>query len=157
MGNGKVVIGLDIGPCMDHGKTTGLHKAGYTKVSRNGKEYGLHRVVYKEFNNVTWEEIKGLVVRHKCDNPRCINPYHLEIGTYKDNTMDMMTRGRHRYKCNAKPLNGESNGRSKLTKEDVEFIRKSKGIITIRALSNKFGISNQQVSKIQTGKSWNKL
>ena len=37
---------------------------------------------------------KGLVVRHKCDNPACVAPHHLEVGTKKENTQDMVLRGR---------------------------------------------------------------
>lgn len=37
---------------------------------------------------------EGMVIRHKCDNPTCVNPNHLEIGTQKDNVRDTVTRGR---------------------------------------------------------------
>lgn len=66
----------------------------YAVVKRGGVNLGLHRLVYCEANNVTLEEIKGLVVRHKCDNRRCINPDHLEIGTHKDNAQDAHNMGR---------------------------------------------------------------
>lgn len=78
--------------CVEHSQ--GGNKQVYAVVKRGGVNIGLHRLVYCEANNVTLEEIKGLVVRHKCDNRRCINPDHLEIGTHKDNTQDARKRGR---------------------------------------------------------------
>lgn len=40
----------------------------------------------------------GKIVMHACDNPRCIRPTHLQLGTYKENTQDMMQKGRHKFK-----------------------------------------------------------
>ena len=42
------------------------------------------------------ERYDGLVARHTCDRPQCVNPHHLERGTYQDNSDDMKARGRHR-------------------------------------------------------------
>jgi hypothetical protein len=39
---------------------------------------------------------RSLIVRHRCDNPRCVNPDHLQLGTQKENMMDMHVRGRFR-------------------------------------------------------------
>lgn len=142
-----------LGPCIDHGKTRNVLKSGYAKQTRDGKERLLHRIAYKDSNNVTWEDMKGYVVRHKCDNTRCINPEHLELGTSHKNTQDMMSRGRHRFKNNFKPLHGTSNGRAKLSEQNINFIRSNRGIITARKLAQMFGVSNQQISKIQLGKS----
>lgn len=51
-----------------------------------------HRVVYE---HLTGDEVGDRVLRHRCDNPPCVNPAHLETGTQADNINDMMERGRH--------------------------------------------------------------
>jgi hypothetical protein len=53
-----------------------------------------HRISYCDAHQKTIEEIHGLVVRHRCDNPSCVNPDHLEIGTQADNMRDKASRGR---------------------------------------------------------------
>lgn len=52
----------------------------------------VHRLMYERFIRPIPD---GLIVRHKCDNPPCVNPDHLEVGTYQDNSDDMIKRGRH--------------------------------------------------------------
>jgi hypothetical protein len=83
-----------VGDCLEW--TRGFNHDGYPRIrvgsNSNGK---VHRIVYSLH---TGEDISGLVVRHKCDNPKCINPYHLEVGTYLDNIKDMLSRKRnHRH------------------------------------------------------------
>lgn len=67
-------------------------------------------------------------VRHKCDNPPCVNPAHLEVGTHLDNMRDREARGR--------------NGWTKLTREQVDELRslpfRSRGV---KELAERFGIS----------------
>jgi hypothetical protein len=58
---------------------------------RNKIYYAAHRWVYLRTRGPIPD---GLVVRHKCDVPVCVNPQHLELGTQKDNIHDMWTRGR---------------------------------------------------------------
>lgn len=55
------------------------------------KGISVHRYMYERFNG---EIPQGYVVRHKCDNPCCGNPEHLEVGTHKDNMEDKVKRGR---------------------------------------------------------------
>lgn len=103
--------------CIDHGKTKSLRPEGYHtrlnpyKVPRVAMS---HRIVYCDHNNIDMSEIVGLVVRHTCDNTRCINPEHLIIGTRGDNNRDRAERGR-----SAKRV----PSRQKLTPEDVIAIK----------------------------------
>lgn len=94
----------------------------------------------------------GLVVRHKCDNPICVNPDHLEVGTKADNSKDMVMRGRMPIRDQA----GEKNGAAKLTADDVSKIRTminlGKRNTDIAAL---FGVTHSAVSSIRRGTSWN--
>lgn len=72
--------------------------AGYSNLSlggRFGKKWRAHRLVYSIYVEPIPE---GLLVLHSCDNRRCINPKHLFLGTEKDNTQDMMAKGRNKFK-----------------------------------------------------------
>lgn len=64
---------------------------GYGDVQFRGRVHKAHRVSYLIHKG---EIPVGLLVRHRCDNPRCINPDHLEVGTPADNSRDMVERGR---------------------------------------------------------------
>lgn len=88
----------------------------------------------------------GLVVRHRCDNPPCINPEHLELGTLADNSRDMVVRRR--------VANGERKARQvKLTDEQVTEIRSRVSCgETRKALAVEFGVSRSLVSMIASGK-----
>lgn len=104
--------------CIDHGRTKSLSPEGYALVTKPGTRsrcVGQHRLVYAAKAGVTLDELKGVVVRHTCDNPRCINPDHLVPGTRADNNRDRAERGR-----SAKRV----PSRHKLTAEDCAAIRK---------------------------------
>ena len=82
----------DLGPCEEHTKTPDTH--GYGRVHRRGKQVLAHRAAYCDANNVDTCDIAGKVVRHRCDNPKCVRPGHLLLGTQADNIRDMDERGR---------------------------------------------------------------
>lgn len=109
--------------------------------SWNGKQCCLHRKVYCEYNGLRLEDIEGLVVRHKCDNPRCINGAHLEMGSQKDNAQDCVRRGR---RARRKP------SLHKLTEEQVDAIRKEyiPGKVTQAQLGAKYGVGQDVISRI---------
>ena len=64
---------------------------GYAKMSYKGKMLTAHRVAYETFIGQIPD---GLLVCHHCDNPKCINPDHLFIGTHQDNSNDKIKKGR---------------------------------------------------------------
>lgn len=92
------------------------------KRGKSGGTYGAFRKDYA--HRVAWRLFKGRIpwkkcVLHKCDNPPCVNPKHLFIGTRRDNAADRDRKGR------TKPgwVPGELNGRAKLKEADVLRIR----------------------------------
>lgn len=98
--------------CTSHKPNDG----GYPLMRMNKKIIRIHRYIYEEcFGEIP----DGMVVRHKCDNPICINPEHLEIGTQAENVQDMITRGRKV----SRGAKGEKNCKAKLTQKQVAEIR----------------------------------
>ena len=73
----------------------GKNNIGYGMMRDGGKMRTTHRVSYEEHTQTKIP--KNLIVMHSCDNPLCVNPAHLSLGTRKDNTRDMILKGRHRY------------------------------------------------------------
>lgn len=92
----------------------------------------------------------GLVVMHACDNPPCVNPGHLRIGTQADNMGDRAQKGR--------APRGERHWRASLTVESVEKILSmlSDGAMG-RDVASAFGISQSTVSQIRHGQRWKHL
>lgn len=124
---------------------------GYVYLTVGGKKVYAHRRAYESAYGPIPD---GLVVRHKCDNRRCINPEHLETGTHADNSQDMVERGR----CRPGHNPGERNGRSVLSAEDVARIRqvfiKGHPEYGGAALARMYGVSGVQVCKIARGGAW---
>jgi hypothetical protein len=87
---------------------------GYGRFRVDGKKTGAHRFVWELYYGPPPSD---LMVCHKCDNPGCVNPDHLFLGTNQDNMLDMVAKGRNR------PRLGEANNKAKLTKNKVLQIR----------------------------------
>lgn len=82
--------GLDDTECWEWSKSRNREKYGV--IPHGGKHLRAHRATYELANGTKIP--KGLVIRHKCDNPPCVNPKHLELGTHADNVRDRVARGR---------------------------------------------------------------
>lgn len=130
-------------PCVDHGQKGDKDGYGTTCRKKHGKRsrVRLHRAVYLDNTGLGWMDIEGKVIRHKCDNPRCINPEHLEVGTAADNSRDMVERGRWR-----------GGVPSQFTAEQVADIksryrRYSKDSNTY-TLAKEYGVSQQLISQV---------
>jgi len=121
------------------------NKAGYG-VFRNGNVLTYaHRAAYEKAHGPI---PKGMCICHKCDNPACVNPDHLFLGTHADNVRDKQSKGRH-------PL-GESHSNHKLTSEQVSKIRflHERGGTSIRGLAKKFSVSYSVAYRIINGTVW---
>lgn len=118
---------------------------GYGRLNIDGKPMLAHRLSW-ELHCAPVPE--GLSVLHKCDNPPCVNPYHLFIGTQLANIADMHRKGRARQGVSR----GSEHGCAKLSEDQVREIRASadKRI----NLASRYGVSRRQMADIQNGKSW---
>jgi hypothetical protein len=85
-----------------------------------------------------------LYVCHTCDNPLCVNPDHLFLGTTQDNTSDRVKKDRS--------AKGEKNGDSRLTDDQVKSIKSS--LESVTELSKKYKVSRTTVYKIKNRQSW---
>lgn len=96
---------------------------------------------------------KGKYVCHKCDNPSCVNPSHLFLGTQFDNMKDMITKGRINSRV------GELNPKSKLTEKDVRFIHEAYKFNGYNRtdLAKRFGVTKTCISYALAGKSWHNI
>ncbi|WP_332763973.1 HNH endonuclease signature motif containing protein [Phenylobacterium sp.] len=90
----------------------------------------------------------GLVVCHRCDNPLCVNPDHLFLGTQADNVADMDSKGRRGR------VRGEAVNTAKLTAEQVLEIRALFGRLPHRMIAERFGVTKSQIDKIRSGVCW---
>jgi hypothetical protein len=130
--------------------TGSLNKKGYGQFSVRGKMKKAHRVSYELINGPITD---NLLVCHTCDNPSCVNPAHLWLGTIAENNADMMRKGRHR----TDPPCGERHGNPKLTYAIVETIRReyAEGGITYRKLADRYGVHQSAIGNVVRQTNWN--
>lgn len=145
--------------CWEWKGTINHLRGGYGYMKYKGKMWRSNRLSYYLHNG---KFDTTLSVCHKCDNPSCVNPDHLFLGTQRENLMDASRKNRMRtgknHGLNMNPERkpwGERNGQSKLSVEDVVFIRKNfKNNYTAKELSNKFKVSEFNIYKIISRKLW---
>jgi hypothetical protein len=113
----------------------------YGQFSVDGKAVLAHRFSYALVHGPI---LDGLHVLHRCDNPPCVNPTHLFLGTNADNMRDREAKGR------GNQPRGTANGNCRLTDEEIAEIRVASG--TQQEIGERFGISQPMVSRIKRGK-----
>ena len=103
-------------------------------------------------SRVSWELAngqipKGMCVLHHCDNPSCVNPAHLFVGTNADNSSDMVKKGRQ--------ARGKMNGATKLSEQSVREIKRllDEGYL-LREIAEKYAVCIATIGFIKTGRNW---
>ena len=111
-----------------------------------------HRFSYEHYNNLnSYKDIENLFVCHTCDNPSCVNPNHLFVGSNLDNVNDKVSKGRHSF--------GRQSNHTWLSLEVANKIREFKNKnpnVSYRDIGKVFGTSTTQVCRILNNQIWKK-
>lgn len=134
--------------------TASVNRHGYGYFRYAGRTQRAHRVAWQ----LVYGDIpNGLCVLHLCDNPPCVNPDHLVLGTQRQNLADMISKKRHR--SITKPetnVRGEQVGTSILTTESVKSMRRTyaAGLVTFRDLSRQYNVASSTARAAVRRRSW---
>lgn len=143
--------------CWNWTGAAGTNKYGHF-VSKNRGNMLAHRFAYEL---MVGEIPEGMFVCHKCDNPKCICPDHLFVGTHADNMKDARDKGRTatgtrngKYTVPSSRLSGEKNGMAKLSDAQVAEIKAAyiPKKVTFKAVADRYGISESHVHAIVSGR-----
>ena len=121
--------------------TAWKNNKGYGQIGEGGKLKLAHRISWR----LVYGAIPaGMKVLHRCDNPACVNPNHLFLGSQQDNISDMMAKSRG--------ARGKKRWNCKLTEKDVHSIRKS--TLKQYKLAEIYNVCPSHISDIRNGKRW---
>lgn len=136
-----------LGLCQKEGKRNGRTFFGYGVLKYKSRGYPAHRFSWIAFRG---EIPQGKIVCHGCDNPKCVNPDHLFIGTSKLNIDDCVSKDRH--------TRGIRNSKAKLTDEIVKCIKADyrpwDRTCSMTVMSQRYGVSPSIISDVIHGKRW---
>lgn len=111
-----------------------VNSKGYGQIRADGRALYAHRLAWQWSNGNLPD---GALVLHSCDVRACVRPSHLRLGTYKQNSLDMVSKGRQS---------------RKLTDAEVRLIRRMRG--TYRSIAASFGVNRSTVGRIKSGLIW---
>jgi hypothetical protein len=129
--------------------TGAVQRKNYGHMGRGGRREGnviASRFSYEMHHGITPDD---LFVCHLCDQPLCVNPDHLFLGTNSENMRDCANKGRINRSARVR---GETHHNAKLTKAAVEDIRSSS--LTGVALAEKYGVRPTLISMVRSGQIW---
>lgn len=119
---------------------------GYGMFMFKGRARNAHRMAYMFAHG---DIPVGMFICHHCDNPGCVNPSHLFLGTNADNVRDRTIKDRHQH------LKGSQHGRAKLTEDQARIIRKEYQSGTRPAiLARQYGVNRTTITYLGQGKTW---
>lgn len=133
------------------GITEDEDRGGYGRLYVNNHYRKAHRASYQIHKNGIPD---NLLVRHTCDNPVCVNPNHLILGTVSDNINDAVERD------TMDTATGEDHSQAKLTETEVKEIKArraeilSDGNPSQREIADEFGVSDRTIRNILYGDTW---
>jgi hypothetical protein len=129
--------------------TGGVDGSGYGQVSFSGRRMRAHRAVWiNEHGPISL----GLLVCHRCDNTKCVEPSHLFLGTMRDNMRDMVLKGR------ANKRRGANHHSARLTADQVRHIRRlyASGKRQ-KEMAAMFGVAAPTIDHIVHGRHWKEV
>lgn len=147
--DGRVEYDFDTG-CVLIIDGRGVDELGYGRMPRTAGEIKAHRVSWAIVNGPI---PAGLHVLHSCDVRRCVNPFHLSVGTHQDNMDDMDAKGR---RVPPPVLYGSGRPNSVLTENDVWAIRHMLmlGLFTQAEIVRSYNVAPMTISRLARGASW---
>ena len=137
--------------CLEWQTNLGGSKRAYGHIMVGSRKTGRY---YRYAHRIVWESVhgplkEGQCVLHRCDNPRCVNPDHLFVGTQADNMKDMAVKGR------GGAPRGEKHLSAKLTEEQAKYVLASGAKSS--ALAKELGTTYQTIYALRTGITWKHL
>lgn len=120
--------------------------SGYGICTIDGKNHSAHRLSW-QWANKGKKIPKGHVLLHKCDNPLCVRPSHLEPGTQQHNVDDRVEKQRS--------ARGKGNGRARLDQDDIKKIKALRETgMTESAIATMFNVGRSTISNILHNRTW---
>lgn len=121
----------------------GSTRKGYGRIRVDGKQISAHRLLMKhEFGSIS----ENIVVRHRCNNPICVNPMHLCLGTTAENQHDKAVCG---------SMKGERHPNAALTDSEARAILSSRE--PLQTLADRYGVAKVTIEKIRYRAGWRHL